>query len=143
MVSRIIQTFGVGKERNYLVRAIVIAIRGLMKQQKPDKNSKDLAAFIALALDGVIDSVERTVAPWEKRDYWLKADKFRRDWAWANRLAPEFRVAVLAQDWLQVAGLAAEIGGKLSSVQVSDRHRMGKPWVGAWEKLISLERAKN
>ncbi len=84
IVSRIIQTEGVGKERNRLLKAIVISIRELMKQNVVDSNTRDLAAFISNALLAVHDTVERTVAPWEKRDYWVKADKFRMEWAWTK-----------------------------------------------------------
>jgi hypothetical protein len=31
--------------------------------------------------------------------------------------------------------LSAQIGQKLQKIKVSERHRMGKPWVGAWNKL--------
>jgi hypothetical protein len=141
-LSRIVDTQSVGKERNRLLKGIVISIRELMKQSKPDSTTKDLAAFIALALDGVAKTVERTVAPWEKRDYWVKADKFRREWAWTEEMAPLMRQAALDQDWPTVAVLSAQIGTKLSKIEVSPRHRMGKPWLGAWETLIA-ESSKN
>lgn len=142
-MSRIIKPYGVGQERNHLIKAIVISIRELMKQQTVDRKSRDLAAFIAVALEAVDDTVERTVTPWEKRDYWLKADKFRLEWDWVKRLGPEMRKAVLGEDWGQVASLAVEIGGKLNSVKVSERHRMGQPWVGAWDKMIAMEQEQN
>jgi hypothetical protein len=141
IVSRVIQTNGVGKERNRLLRAIVISIRELMKQTKPDSNTKDLAAFISAALLAVGDTIERTVTPWEKRNYWVKADNFRMEWRWVKPLGEEMRAATLEEDWPTVAGLAATVGGKLTKIKVSDNHRMGRPWVGAWEKL--LEEQKN
>lgn len=134
-MSRIINTAGVGKERNYLVRAIVIAIRELMRQGKPDSSTRDLAAFMALALEGISDTVERTVAPWEKRDYWVKADRFRMTWAWTQELGKEMRQAALDEDWGRVAMIAVRVGERLNKVSVSERHRMGRPWEGAWEKL--------
>jgi hypothetical protein len=136
-MSRVINTQSVGKERNRLVRAVVISIRELMKQDKPNALTKDLAAFIVLALYAISETIERTVAPWEKRNYWVKADKFRQEWAWAKKLGSELNSVLLDEDWSAVAGLAVEIGSKLRKVEVSDRHRMGKPWVGAWAKLNS------
>ena len=41
---------GAGKERNRLVKSIVLAMRELMRQSEPDEHSRDLAAYIALAL---------------------------------------------------------------------------------------------
>jgi hypothetical protein len=126
----------VGNQRNRLLKAIVISIRELMKQTKPDGKTRDLAAFISSALLAVDETVERTVTPWEKRNYWVKADNFRLEWAWVKTLGEEMRTATLAEDWPAVAGLAASMGAKLTKIQVSDRHRMGTPWVGAWEKLL-------
>jgi hypothetical protein len=141
-LSRVINTQGVGKERNRLLKGIVISLRELTKQEKPDSKTKDLAAFIALALEAISDTVERTVNPWEKRDYWVKADKFRRDWAWAGKLGKEMRAAAINQDWPEVATLSAQVAGNLGSIIVSENHRMGKPWEGAWQQLMLEEKEK-
>jgi hypothetical protein len=138
-VSRVIQTDGVGKQRNRLLRAIVISIRELMKQSKPDRKTKDLAAFISSALLAVDETIDRTVAPWEKRNYWVKADNFRQEWAWVKNAGEEMRTATLDEDWAAVAGLAATVGAKLAKIKVSDNHRMGTPWVGAWDKLLESQ----
>jgi hypothetical protein len=134
-MSRVINTQSVGKERNQLVRAIVIAIRELMKQEKVDSNTKDLAAFIAMALNAISQTIERTVAPWEKRNYWIKADKFRQEWAWTKKLGDDLMTVLMDGDWQMVAAIAAEIGTKLKHFEVSERHRMGKPWIGAWARF--------
>ncbi|MDK1081378.1 MAG: hypothetical protein QGD88_07855 [Anaerolineae bacterium] len=75
-----------------------------------------------------------TPAIWEKRNYWVKADSFRMDWDWAGQLSEKMKIAVLGDDWGQVAMLSAQIGQKLHKVNVPENHRMGKPWLGAWEK---------
>jgi hypothetical protein len=126
----------VGKQRNRLLRAIVVSIRELMKQSKPDQKTKDLAAFISSALLAVDETIDRTVAPWEKRNYWVKADNFRQEWAWVKHTGEEMRDATLDEDWPTVAGLAATVGAKLAKIMVSDNHRMGTPWVGAWDRLL-------
>jgi hypothetical protein len=126
---------GVGKERKNLARAVVLAIRELMQQTEPDQTTRDLAAFIALALQGIYQTIDESVAAWEKRGYWLKADRFRLEWAWTESLANGMRYAVLHDDWQQVASHAASIAQKLNSVVLPQRHRLGTPWIGAWEKL--------
>lgn len=136
-MGRVINPDGVGKERNRLIRAIVVALRELASQGAPDENTRDLAAFIALSLIAVDGTVERSVIPWEKRGYWIKADRFRLEWEWSGKVGNAMRQAVLGDDWgavAQNAGIAAE---KLSKVNVSTRHRMGKPWAGAWQKLLT------
>ena len=134
-MSRVINPDSAGKERTRLTKAIVIAIRELAKQTEPNDEARDLAAFIALALQTIAEGIDVSVAAWEKRNYWVKADRFRMEWAWAGQMGNKMRVAALNDDWANVAMLSAQIGQKLHKIKVSENHRMGKPWVGAWKQL--------
>jgi hypothetical protein len=125
----------VGKDRRDLTRAVVLALRELMQQTEPNKKTRDLAAFISIALEEIALTIDESVAAWEKRGYWIKADRFRMEWAWSERLGKTMRNAVLLEDWPQVAAAAAEVGLKLNAVKLPQRHRLGTPWEGAWEKL--------
>jgi hypothetical protein len=128
-----------GKIRNRLKKATALALRELMGEGEPSDKTRDLAAFIVLSLEGIEETVNTTVTAWEKRDYWYKADRFRLEWAWSGNLARKMRPAVLEQDWVQIAQLAAKVGQHLSDVSVSKRHRMGTPWEGAWKELSQRE----
>ncbi len=66
-MSRIISTEGGTKERTRLSKAVVKAIRILAQQEKPDDDSRDMAAFIAMALELIYKSVEVSVVAWERR----------------------------------------------------------------------------
>jgi len=134
-VGRVIQTEGAGKDRNRLTRCVVLALRELMRQTEPNELAHDLAAFIGLALVEIGDTVDASVVAWEKRDYWVKADRFRMEWEWARRLGLAMQEAVRAEDWAQVALLSAQIGQRLMKVTIPQRHRLGTPWEGAWERL--------
>jgi len=134
-LSRVINPDSAGKDRTRLTKAIVLAIRELAKQTEPTAAARDLAAFIALALSAIAEGIDASVAAWEKRDYWVKADKFRMDWMWAGANAEKMKSAVLADDWGVIAMLLPQIAGKLGKVQVSDNHRLGKPWEGAYKSL--------
>ena len=134
-MGRIINPETAGKERTRLTKAVVIAIRELMQQSKPDNNTRDLAAFIALALDAIAGTIDSSVVAWEKRGYWVKADRFRMDWAWSSRLAGDMRRAVLTEDWQKVALTIAQVAERLNGVHVSRNHRMGTPWEGAYQKI--------
>ena len=136
-MSRIINTDSAGKNRRQLTRAVVLALRELMRQTDTSATTCDLAAFIVLALEQIADSIDPSVLAWEKRGYWLKADRFRLEWAWAGRLGGAMRTALLADDWAGVARLAAQVAEKLNGIQLPQRHRMGTPWVGAYAKLIN------
>ena len=134
-MSRVNNPDSAGKERTRLTKAIVITIRELAKQSEPNEETRDLVAFMALALQTIADGIDVSVAAWEKRDYWVKADRFRMEWAWAGPMGEKMQAAVLNDDWGNVAMLSAQIAQKLQKVKVSEKHRMGTPWVGAWEQL--------
>lgn len=129
----------VGKERTRLSKSIVLCVRELARQREVTPESKDLAAFIALALQSIADGIDVSVAAWEKRDYWVKADRFRMEWLWAGHYAEKMKDAVLADDWAAIALLMPQIAQKFSKIEVSDNHRLGKPWVGAYT-LLALHR---
>ena len=134
-MSRVINPDSAGKDRTRLTKAIVLAMRELARQSEPTAAARDLAAFIALALSAIAEGIDASVAAWEKRDYWVKADKFRMEWMWAGANAAKMKSAVLADDWASVAALMPQIAQKLNKVQVSDNHRLGRPWDGAYKKL--------
>lgn len=136
-MSRIINPDSAGKERTRLTKGIVLAIRELAKQSDPGPDSRDMAAFIALALAIIADSIDASVAAWEKRGYWVKADKFRMEWLWAGQYAAKMRAAVLADDWATVALVMTQTAQKLVKVTVPAGHRLGRPWVGAYKELKS------
>ena len=134
-MSRVINPESAGKDRTRLTKAIVLAIRELAKQTEINQDARDMAAFIALALQSIAEGIDVSVAAWEKRDYWVKADRFRMEWAWAGQSGEKMKAAVLGGDWTSVAQLSAQIAGKLGKVKVSDNHRMGRPWAGAYKQL--------
>jgi hypothetical protein len=131
-----IKTDTVGKERTRLSKSIVICLRELAKQPGVTAETKDMAAFIALALQSIADGIDASVAAWEKRDYWVKADRFRMEWLWAGQVASRMKDAVLADDWGAIAMLLPQVAQKFSKIVVSDNHRLGKPWTGAYKALV-------
>ena len=138
-MSRVINPDSVGKERTRLIKSIVLCIRELAKQAKVTSETKDQASFIALALQSISDGVDVSVAAWEKRDYWVKADKFRMEWMWAGSMAEKMKTAVLSDDWMSIASFLPQIASRFNKVEVSDNHRLGKPWENAYA-LLALHR---
>ncbi len=134
-MSRVINPDSTGKQRTQLSKAIVLAVRELARQSDVTDQTRDLAAFIAIALQIIAYGIDVSVTAWEKRDYWIKADKFRMEWAWAGQIAEKMRISVLSEDWAAVAALSAQVAQKLAKVQVSENHRLGKPWVGSFKQL--------
>ena len=135
-MSRVINPESAGKQRNQLTRAIVLAIRELMKQPEPNAQAHDLAAFMVLALEEIAASIDVSVQAWEKRDYWVKADRFRMEWEWAGALGRSLRSALKAEDWAQIAMNTAKIAQRLNKITIAERNRIGQPWVGAYKQFL-------
>ena len=136
-MSRVINPESAGKERAQLSKAVVLAVRELAKQKDVTAEAKDLAAFIALALKNISEGIDISVAAWEKRGYWVKADRFRMDWVWTGQVADKMKVAIFTNDWGTIAMLMPQIAQKFGKIAVSENHRLGKPWVGAFKQLTS------
>ncbi len=105
-----------------------------MRQKGPDESTNDMVAFIILALEEIAAGIDMSVAAWEKRGYWVKADKYRMDWAWVEPKAKVLRKSFGTKDWPAIAGILVDIMGHFRDIKVSDKHRMGKPWVGAYRE---------
>ena len=138
-MSRVINPESAGKDRTRLSKAIVLAVRELAKQKDISDETKDLAAFIAIALRTIADGIDVSVVAWEKRDYWVKADRFRMEWMWSGQYADKMKVAIFTNDWGTIAMLMPQIAQKFSKIVVSDNHRLGKPWTGAFKQLTSMQ----
>jgi hypothetical protein len=135
VMSRVININSVGKERTYLTKAIVAAIRELSTQTEAGLEAKDLVAFIILSLRIISGSIESSVQAWEKRDYWVKADRFRIEWAWTGNISEKMVYALEKDDWETITQLLVRIGQKLGKVNVSENNRLGTPWKGSWNEL--------
>jgi hypothetical protein len=135
-LARIIKTGSASKDRIWLEKGIVVAIRELSKQRDLDKTTYDLVAFIAFSLKAIGDTVEESVAAWEKRGYWVKADRYRMEWNWATRMGNELQQAVINEDWGTIPKIIAQLAQRVSKVNVPVRNRIGNPWIGSWDRLI-------
>jgi hypothetical protein len=127
-----------GKDRTRLTKGIVLAIRELAKQSDVNDEARDLAAFICLALQTIYEGIDVSVLAWEKRGYWVKADRFRMDWMWTGQYADKIKVAIFTDDWGTIAMTIPQIAQKFGKIEVSENHRLGKPWVGSFKQLMSM-----
>jgi hypothetical protein len=136
-VSKIINTESAGKNRNLLVKSVVVALRALLLQKDTGDETRDITAYISIALKSISDTVDESVAAWEKRGYWVKAERFRMDWEWTGNYSKSYQDALFKEDWGAVASLAARTGQKFGTVKVAEKNRIGTPWKGAYQHLCS------
>ncbi len=134
-MSNVYNPDSAGKDRTRLSKTIVIALRELMRQPEPNELSRDLTAFVVLALEEISNNIDVSVEAWEKRGYWVKADRFRLDWEWSGKLSKDLNKALMTEDWGMVVMTVVKIGGKFNKVTIAEHHRFGTPWVGAYRLL--------
>ena len=94
-MSRLIKHESAGKLRTQLCKAVGLTLRELASKAQPDDAARDMAAFVALCLREIDATINESVAAWEKRDYWVKADRFRLEWQWAGHYSAALTRALL------------------------------------------------
>lgn len=135
-MGNLINPDGVGKRRDRLTKAAVMALRALAAHRRVNDETRDLVAFLVLTLKQVDETIDETCNAWEKRDYWIKADQFRQQWAWTAPTAAKFEQAVLENKWQLIPQAVPELAQRLSNVTPPKRPKEGTPWNGAYAHLI-------
>lgn len=124
-------------QRNRLRRTIAEILRRFSSKSSVDAEAKDMIAFTIIALRVINESIEKSCEAWEKRDYYLKADQFRREWRWVAPAADRLEDLAMTEEWsllpTELAGLAA----RFSDVKVNQMRKPASLWQGAYEKLRS------
>jgi hypothetical protein len=136
-LTRIIATESVGQQRHKLRRTIAEALRRLATKQTFDQESLDLAALIVFSLHRLEEGVEQTASAWEKRDYYLKADRFRRQWEWLDDTAYALETALLLGNHDRVPEILATLFPKFADITVARYTRSAALWEGCYERLQS------
>ncbi|HET90236.1 MAG TPA: hypothetical protein ENN99_05790 [Chloroflexi bacterium] len=135
-MSRVISLDGPGKTRNHHRRTIAEALRLLTQKPQLDEEARDLAALIVFCLHGIADTVDQTIGAWEKRDYWMKAERFREEWRWLDPLADELSTVIYRGMWDQLPVILARLMPYFSDVKVKKMTRDPALWHGAYQKLV-------
>lgn len=134
-MGRLVKPDNVGRTRDRMMKGIALTLRELAIRPSLDETARDMAAFISLALHEIFETIDVTCAAWEKRDYWLKADQFRREWMWTQPLAAKIEATVLGETWHELPASLAALGPRLDKVALPKRNTLGEPWVGAYAAL--------
>ncbi len=136
-MSRLINTINPSTERNQLRRTVAEALRHLMSKKKLDDESKDLTALIVYSLRGIAHGVDQSAQAWEKRDYFVKADKFRMDWAWTEKYANRLEMILRGQLWSELPIALAELAPKFSDITITKFQRSEAMWQGRYQQLLA------
>lgn len=131
------------QQRNAIRRTIAEILRRLMEKKAIDAEAKDMMSFIVFGLRTMDQSIDSSASAWEKRDYYVKADQFRREWLWLPDTANRIDVMIRSNDWatlpLELAGLAS----RFSDVRISTFTKSPALWQGAYKKLLASPNGKH
>ena len=136
-MSRIVNSESAGKDRTRLTKVVVISVRELLRQQEVSDLSRDLIACVLRSLDAIYETIDASVAAWEDRGYWVKADRFRQERQWTKIIADKMRPLVYEENYGELIPLMVQVMQALQSVKVSENHRLGTPWTGQWQLLMA------
>ena len=141
-MGRLIQTDSTGAQRQRLRRTIAEALKRLATKPALDDEARDLSALIVLCLREIAEGVEQSASVWDKRHYYIKADRLRADWDWASRAADRMANLIRAGDWLRLPVVLADLAPRFADVGVTKLTRTPELWAGACARLVADERAK-
>src|SRR6266508_2074008 len=117
-VGNLINPDNAGKRRDRFTKATVLARREWVGKKKVDDEVRDLTAFIVLTLHQIHETIDETCIAWEKRDYWIKADRFRNDWFWTKTAEGKLQQAVVDNKWNLVPAVVKDMAKHLQNVTV-------------------------
>lgn len=136
-MSRIININNPAKVRNRNQRTIAEILRRLGTKSEVDAEVKDMTATLVFLLREIYAGVDGSVKAWEKRGYWMKADRFLREWEWTAEMAANFEDIIRNDAWDLLPRLLADLLPRSSGVQIKTMTRPASVWTGAYEKLMA------
>jgi hypothetical protein len=133
-MGNVIHTDGPGKRRDKIMRLLAALIAQYDVQSMSDDETRDKTAFVYLSLVEIGKTIDETVRPWEKREYWIKADSFRNEWAWVQELREKI-LENIKKTWRLNNQELELLENKLTSVNPLKRIDHQEFWKGAYQIL--------
>ena len=127
-MGRVINISSPGKRRNQQRRTIAEILRHLMLKRELDPEAKDMAATVVFALRSIAETIEESTVAWEKRNYFLKADRFRRRWEWATVHAERLHKLLVDDRWEQLPQELAMLAPYFADIRVLKLTRPPSTW---------------
>lgn len=136
-MSRVINTDSTGKARSQLMRTCAELLRHLSQKPAIDDEAKDMAAMVVLCLREIDEGIESSAAVWEKRDYWMKAEKLRQRWVWVGSEAARLERAIRDDAWTTLPDLMLKLFPHFADIKISRFTRSSDLWDGAYKHLLT------
>jgi len=136
-MGRVININNPGKLRAHHMRTIAELLRHVLTKTALDDETKDMAALIVYALREISDATEVTCQAWEKRGYWMKAERFLREWRWTAETAADFEDVLRHEAWDLLPGLFADLFPRVADIDIKRTLRKPSLWNGAYGRLLA------
>ena len=136
-MSRLVNPSDPGTERAQLRRTIAEILRHLMFKPRLDDETKDMAATLVYVLRAMVKTVETTTVAWEKRDYFLKADRFRLEWEWVEPSAKRLEALIRSGRWEALPHELAALSAHFADIRISKMTRSEAIWADAYKRLLA------
>ncbi len=138
-MGRVIHTNSPTKQRNQLRRTIVEMLHRLSHKGEIDEEAQDMAATIVFALVEINEGVQGSAAAWEKRGYWMKAERFMRDWEWTREIAANLDDVLRYEAWDLLPELLLQLMPHFHDIKVSKYMRKPTTWENGYARLMMIE----
>lgn len=135
-MSRVINTNSPGKRRNQNRRTIAELLRHLMYKRELDEEGKDMAAALVFALREIAGTIEVTTEAWEKRNYFLKADRFRLAWEWTGPTADRLEDLIREERWDRLPLELGRLVPRFADIRVAKMTRKPSVWRSSYRLLL-------
>lgn len=128
-----------GKIRSNHLRSIAEILYRMGGKKEVDRESKDMAACIVYLLREIKESVTQTMEAWEKRDYWIKSERFYQEWEWVEGLLVQVEQIVSNDTWEQLPEVMAKLYPHIGTISIKRLTRSPKMWKGAYQRLLKQQ----
>jgi len=135
-MSRLVNTASPGKKRSQARRTIAEMLRRLMLKKEIDEEARDMAALVVISLQEIAETIEVTTAAWEKRDYYLKADRFRLEWEWVRPKAKRIERLIADCRWEELPVELVSLAPRFADIHIAKMTRSASDWKGCHQRLL-------
>lgn len=136
-MGRVINTNNPTAARNYSRRTVAEMLRQISHKSAIDAETKDMAAALIFALRDIQSNVQQSAEAWEKRGYWMKAERFLREWNWVKEIAYNLEDVLRYEAWDLLPELLSQLLPHVADIEVTKLMRTAITWQGAYARLLA------
>ena len=136
-MSRVIHVDNPGKRRNAARRSVAEILRYLSRKSAIDDEAKDMSAALVFLLTEIKGTVDESAAAWEKRGYWMKVERFVRDFEWIPEAAANLDDIIRHNARDLLPELLADLSPRFDDINIKTMTRKPTEWRGTYARLMA------